>query len=73
MTVYTSVGEKPVWLGKPQPFLVKPENGPAKIKKKLAWPITAAPGRLLHLRSYAQLRLRLHDITPYILLRLIAP
>ena len=39
---HTSVGEKPIWLGQPQPFLAQPKNGPAKFFFNLAGPIMAA-------------------------------
>ena len=47
----TSIGEKPVWLGQPQPFLAQPKLkkigraiiGPAKVKKNFAGPIMAGP------------------------------
>ena len=43
MVVLCSVGEKPIWLGQPQPFLAQSKNGPAKIKKKLSGPIMTGP------------------------------
>ena len=41
--LFTSVGEKPVWLGQPQPILAQSKNDPAKVKKNLAVPIMAGP------------------------------
>jgi hypothetical protein len=32
-----SVGEKPIWLGQPQPILAQQKNGPAKIGPAKIW------------------------------------
>ncbi len=39
----TSVGEKPIWLGQPQPILAQPKMAQPKFKKNLAGPIMAGP------------------------------